>query len=41
MRLHEGTVWQARFATMSGKKIFISGGGRCNLINLYATPDSY
>ena len=24
-----------------GKKILISGGGRCNFTNLYATPDRY
>ncbi len=28
-------------ANKVGKKILISGGGRCNFTNLYATPDSY
>ena len=28
-------------ANQAGKKILISGGGRCNFTNLYATPDSY
>ena len=28
-------------ANKAGKKILISGGGRCNFTNLYATPDSY
>lgn len=28
-------------ANEAGKKILISGGGRCNFTNLYATPDSY
>ncbi|MEE8442358.1 MAG: NAD(P)/FAD-dependent oxidoreductase, partial [Dehalococcoidia bacterium] len=28
-------------ANQAGKKIRISGGGRCNFTNLYATPDSY
>jgi hypothetical protein len=28
-------------ASNVGKKILISGGGRCNFTNLYATPDSY
>ncbi|MSQ22738.1 MAG: NAD(P)/FAD-dependent oxidoreductase [Dehalococcoidia bacterium] len=28
-------------ADKAGKKILISGGGRCNFTNLYATPDSY
>ena len=28
-------------ANKVGKKILISGGGRCNFTNLYATPDNY
>ncbi len=28
-------------ANQAGKKVLISGGGRCNFTNLYATPDSY
>jgi predicted Rossmann fold flavoprotein len=28
-------------ADRPGKKIIISGGGRCNFTNLYATPDDY
>ncbi|MDO8750624.1 MAG: NAD(P)/FAD-dependent oxidoreductase [Dehalococcoidia bacterium] len=28
-------------ANKAGKKILISGGGRCNFTNVYATPDSY
>jgi predicted Rossmann fold flavoprotein len=28
-------------ANRVGKKILMSGGGRCNFTNLYATPDNY
>jgi hypothetical protein len=28
-------------ANKAGKKILISGGGRCNFTNLYATPDTF
>lgn len=28
-------------ANRAGKKILMSGGGRCNFTNLYATPDDY
>ncbi len=28
-------------ASKAGKKILISGGGRCNFTNLYTTPDDY
>jgi predicted Rossmann fold flavoprotein len=28
-------------ANKAGKKILMSGGGRCNFTNLYATPDNY
>ncbi len=28
-------------ANKAGKKILMSGGGRCNFTNLYATPDDY
>ena len=28
-------------ANKAGKKVLISGGGRCNFTNLYATPDCY
>ncbi|WP_457832313.1 NAD(P)/FAD-dependent oxidoreductase, partial [Staphylococcus aureus] len=28
-------------ADRTGKKILISGGGRCNFTNLYCTPDNF
>lgn len=28
-------------AKQAGKKILISGGGRCNFTNMYTTPDNF
>ena len=34
-------VWVIESANKLGKKILMSGGGRCNFTNLHASPDNY